>query len=262
MTRNQLTASDHDIRNELGVLNTTLILKITTDFQVLRTDLNTTRTFLEDADTELQKSLKAQNSTFTARLNSTTERLDQEDVSIISLIKDINVTLSVKVENVTKLQGPVGPRGFNGSKGPVGPAGPQGLSGTQGPQGVIGPQGFNGSQGSPGSDGLQGDPGPPGAGNFSQCEFMTSTETGSQTAFQRNTLPASTKVIITEPSDKRIVGVTCSTDFAQLYVLEAQTNPSTNEQVYRCECYGNQGTVGTIKSIQCTMHYWLCPLIT
>ncbi|XP_022810443.1 collectin-12-like [Stylophora pistillata] len=133
-------------------------------------------------------------------LNSTTERLDQEDVSIISLIKDINVTLSVKVENVTKLQGPVGPRGFNGSQGPVGPAGPQGLNGTQGPQGVIGPQGFNGSQGSPGSDGLQGAPGPPGAGNFSQCEFMTSTETGSQTAFQSNTLPASTKVIITEPS--------------------------------------------------------------
>ena len=62
--------------------------------------------------------------------------------------------------------------------------------------------------------------------------------------------------------DKRIVGVTCSTDFAQLYILEAEIAPSTNNQVYRCECYGNQGSVGTIKSIQCFMHYWLCPLTT
>ena len=211
------------------------------------------------------------------QLNSTTERLDQEDVSIKSLINDINATLSLKVlevteiiffyirvffslslffyfffiflfpylfiyyffflafflfvffffsglcvcfslfvklwnlilmflfqvENVSKLQGPVGPRGFNGSQGPVGPAGPQGFNGTQGPQGVIGPQGSNESQGSPGSDGLQGaagPSGPPGAGDFSQCEFMTSTDTGSQTAFQGNTLPAATKVILTEPT--------------------------------------------------------------
>ena len=108
-----------------------------------------------------------------------------------------------QVENVSKLQGPVGPRGFNGSQGPVGPAGPQGFNGTQGPQGVIGPQGSNESQGSLGSDGLQGaagPSGPPGEGDFSQCEFMTSTDTGSQTAFQGNTLPAATKVILTEPT--------------------------------------------------------------
>ena len=96
-----------------------------------------------------------------------------------------------QVENVSKLQGPVGP------------AGPQGFNGTQGPQGVIGPQGSNESQGSPGSDGLQGaagPSGPPGAGDFSQCEFMTSTDTGTQTALQGNTLPAATKVILTEPT--------------------------------------------------------------
>ena len=106
-----------------------------------------------------------------------------------------------QLENVSKI--PVGPRGFNGSQGPVGPAGPQGFNGTQGPQGVIGPQGSNESQGSPGSDGLQGaagPSGPPGAGDFSQCEFMTSTDTGTQTAFQGNTLPAATKVILTEPT--------------------------------------------------------------
>ena len=46
--------------------------------------------------------------------------------------------------------------------------------------------------------------------------------------------------------DKRIVVVTCSTDFAQMYILEAEIVPSTNKRVYRCECYGNQGSVGTI----------------
>ncbi|PFX12536.1 Scavenger receptor class A member 5 [Stylophora pistillata] len=165
LTRNQLTASDHDIRNELGVLNTTLVLKITTDFQVLRTDLNTTRTFLEDADTELQKSLKAQNSTLTAR-----------------------------IENVSKLQGPIGPRGFNGSQGPIGLAGPRGFNGTQGPQGMIGPQGFNGSQGAPGPQG------PKGTGNFSLCEHKTKDSTATQDVINSNNLSNPAKVLLEEPS--------------------------------------------------------------
>ena len=29
-------------------------------------------------------------------------------------------------------------------------------------------------------------------------------------------------------------------------ILEAEIVPSTNKRVYRCECYGNQGSVGTI----------------
>ena len=35
---------------------------------------------------------------------------------------------------VKKLQGPIGPPGFNGSQGPIGPAGPPGFNGTQGPR--------------------------------------------------------------------------------------------------------------------------------
>jgi len=41
---------------------------------------------------------------------------------------------------VSKLQGPVGLPGFNGSQEPIGPAGPPGFNGTQGPQGIMGPR--------------------------------------------------------------------------------------------------------------------------
>ena len=67
-----------------------------------------------------------------------------------------------------KLQGSIGPPGFNGSQGPIGPAGPPGFNGTQGPRGIKGPQGFNASQGSHGG------------ADFSQCEHKTSSNAGSQ----------------------------------------------------------------------------------
>ena len=99
-----------------------------------------------------------------------------------------------QLENVSKLQGPVGQRGFNGSQGPIGPGGPRGFNGTQGIQGVMGPQGINGSQGLPGPQG------PKGTGNFSQCEHKTEHLTGSQDPITSNTLPHPTKVIKGEPS--------------------------------------------------------------
>ena len=99
-----------------------------------------------------------------------------------------------QLENESKLQGPVGQRGFNGSQGPVGPAGPRGFNGTQGPQGVIGLQGFNGSQGPPGP------PGPKGAGDFSQCKHKTKDLTGNQPPITSNSLPNPIKVILGEPT--------------------------------------------------------------
>ena len=98
---------------------------------------------------------------------------------------------------MSKLQGPVGPPGFNGSQGPIGPAGPPGFNGTQGLQGVIGPQGFNGSQGAPGLSGPQG---PQGAGNLSQCEHKTSTSRATQNPVTSNTRAAPVKVTLGEPS--------------------------------------------------------------
>ena len=95
---------------------------------------------------------------------------------------------------MSKLPGPIGPRGFNGSQGPIGPAGPTGFNGTQGIQGVIGPQGFNGSQGPPGPQG------PQGAGDFSQCEHKTESLSGSQTQISGNSLGSPVKVIKPEPN--------------------------------------------------------------
>ena len=41
-----------------------------------------------------------------------------------------------------------------------------------------------------------------------------------------------------------------------MYILEAEIVPSTNKRVYRCECYGNQGSVGTIFK-KYSMHHTL-----
>lgn len=95
---------------------------------------------------------------------------------------------------MSKLQGPIGPPGFNGSQGPIGPAGPQGFNGSEGRQGAIGPQGYNGSQGPTGPTG------PPGAGDFSSCVKKTSSDTGSQSPVTSNVHAASIRVLVAEPS--------------------------------------------------------------
>ena len=101
------------------------------------------------------------------------------------------------MENVSKVQGPIGTPGFNGSRGPIGPAGPQGFNGSQGVQGNIGSRGFNGSQGPqgpPGPQGLQG------AGNVSLCEYKTLLEAAAQDPVSGNVHAASVQVVLSEPS--------------------------------------------------------------
>ena len=57
---------------------------------------------------------------------------------------------------------------------------------------------------------------------------------------------------------KRIVGATCSSDLAQKYLLSTAINPADGHLWYYCKCYGHYGG-GTI-GVECTMHYWECPL--
>lgn len=102
----------------------------------------------------------------------------------------------MQVENVSKMEGPIGPRGFNGSQGLTGDQGPQGFNGSQGPQGAIGPQGFNGSQGPQGFNGSQG---PQGAGDFSQCVHKTEEIPGSQRPIASNS-QTSIQATVTEPN--------------------------------------------------------------
>ena len=101
------------------------------------------------------------------------------------------------MDNAKKLQGPIGPPGFNGSQGPIGPAGPPGFNGRQGPRGMMGPQGFNGSQGSQGPTGRQATQE---AGNFSQCVHKTSSKTGSQNKVVNNIPGVPVTVNLEEPS--------------------------------------------------------------
>ena len=92
------------------------------------------------------------------------------------------------MDNVRKLQGPIGPPGFNGSQGPIGLAGPPGFNGTQGPRGIMGPQGFNASQRSQGG------------ADFSQCVHKTSANSGSQSKITRITPGAPIIVAVEELS--------------------------------------------------------------
>ena len=45
--------------------------------------------------------------------------------------------------NISKVQGPRGPPGYNGTEGPSGVPGPPGYNGTQGPPGVSGSGGLS-----------------------------------------------------------------------------------------------------------------------
>ena len=98
---------------------------------------------------------------------------------------------------MSKLQGAIGPPGFNGSQGPVGPAGPAGFNGTQGPRGIMGPRGLNGSQGAQGPTGPQGSRG---AGDFSKCEHKRSESKGAQDRMTANRHAPSIEVIVEEKS--------------------------------------------------------------
>ena len=102
-----------------------------------------------------------------------------------------------------KLQGPIGPPGFNGSQGPIGPAGPPGFNGTRGPRGIMGLQGLNGSEGAQGPIGPQG---AQGAGNFSQCVHKTSSNTGSQVKVTSNS-PAGPVTVSLEEHSVSILNV-------------------------------------------------------
>nr|XP_058969809.1 collectin-12-like [Pocillopora verrucosa] len=216
--------------------------------------VNTGLKRLEENLNVLENKLAIAMSETNVKLNSSTGRLFQEDAIIRNLIEAINITLSLKIENFSKLQGPIGPRGFNGSKGAIGSAGPQGFNGTQGTQGVIGPPGFNGSEGPPGPQG------PNGAGDFSQCEHKEENLNGNQDPVTSYTLPSPIKVTVGEPSGKKIVGVSCSTDHAQLSLLSTKIKASNKQLFYHCSCYGHHGTGQA--AIQCVMHYWECPLTT
>ncbi|XP_074631483.1 uncharacterized protein LOC141890018 isoform X2 [Acropora palmata] len=65
-----------------------------------------------------------------------------------------------------------------------------------------------------------------------------------------------------EPMGFRIIGATCSTNYAQEYNLESNI-PSTKRRRFICNCRGPSQLffpVGKEKR-QCRLHYWLCSMI-
>ena len=62
-----------------------------------------------------------------------------------------------------------------------------------------------------------------------------------------------------EPSDKRAIGITCSTDYARHYILKL---PSKG--LYICECRGVSPAASHLNPslMQCFLHVWECPIKT
>lgn len=86
------------------------------------------------------------------------------------------------------------------------------------------------------------------AGNFNSCEHRMIKGTKVSSG-------ATASVSYTEPSDKRVMGITCSTDHAKEYKLE-----SKKKGYYECTCSGVSDA--SIKSIHCFLHLWECPINT
>ncbi|XP_022806845.1 collectin-12-like isoform X2 [Stylophora pistillata] len=142
--------------------------------------------------------------------------------TIVGQLKKVQDNLTEQVKNVSKMPGPIGPPGFNGSQGPVGP------------QGAVGPAG------------------PKGSGDFSQCQFKT--ETGTMT-------PGSNRILVhfDEPANEKIMAVTCSTDYHTEYNLISRVQASGVRR-YVCTCDG-KSTLFT-RGTSCYLNYWICPLTT
>ncbi|EDO33806.1 predicted protein [Nematostella vectensis] len=174
------------------------------------------------------------------QLNRTANILETADESLSSLLLKVNASLSQKLDYVSKMEGPMGPRGYNGSIGPQGLAGAEGHNGTQG---IQGPMGVNGSAGVPG---------PPGAGNLALCQYSMDEGT-------KVTSGASAHAVVSrvEGSNERFMGVYCSTDRAALVRLETTLNNGL--RVFVCQCYGDSTYSSLSSTTKCFIHYWHCP---
>jgi len=137
--------------------------------------------------------------------------------TIVNATAETTLTLTNKVNNISKMARAFGPPGFNGSQGATGAPGPK--------------------------------------GDFSACQYkiVTATETPGD--------PTVTAVVA-EPNGKRVVGVSCSTNFAAEYNLVSAVR--NNVRRYACYCKGSSTLFRPFGGQQksCYLHYWECPLTT
>ncbi|KAJ7351854.1 hypothetical protein OS493_035159 [Desmophyllum pertusum] len=175
---------------------------------------------------DLLRQLKKVKDNLTEQLNLTKVHLQTSDASLFASLIDVNASITEKVNDVSKMAGPIGPPGHNGSQGPAGPAG------------------------------STGPPGPKGAGNFSSCQYKVQTSAVTPGVNWA-------KAAETEPNGKRITGATCSTNFGSEYNLISQEQ-AMGKWRYICTCRGTS-TLFTPRggpAKNCYLHYWECPLPT
>lgn len=188
------------------------------EFQRVWTSVNTSQVVLSDKLRKVKYNL-------TKELNRNAILLQSANDSLLALVVEVNTTISERVNNVSKMAGPTGPQGFNGSQGPTGR------------NGSIGP------------------PGPKGSGDFSACEYKKVTEP---------LVPGASSITagLSEPSGKRVLGVSCSTNYAAEYNLFSIKDQNTRK--YICHCRGDSSFFSPYKKQKksCYIHYWECPLTT
>ncbi|XP_032235780.1 uncharacterized protein LOC116617286 isoform X3 [Nematostella vectensis] len=147
------------------------------------------------------------------------------------VLKDINHT----VRNTSRLPGPQGP------PGPQGLPGPQGVPG---PAGDIGPSGSSGPQG------------PPGSFNSSLCQYVKKSSVATAAGDG-----ADSDIVVTEPTDKVLIGITCSTNNAQGYIYDTWLDRSTKQPVHKCHCKGKSSKFVSGLNMFCYMYFWQCPKV-
>ncbi|XP_068683497.1 uncharacterized protein [Montipora foliosa] len=87
------------------------------------------------------------------------------------------------------------------------------------------------------------------SGNFSRCKYEVKTGT-------TTTGGSDADAAVVEPAGYRILGETCSTNFAEHHNLVSKN------QKYICICRGDSGhfrPLGNEKK-KCNLHYWFCPI--
>ncbi|XP_029191286.2 scavenger receptor class A member 5-like isoform X3 [Acropora millepora] len=305
-----------DLRGNISSIRTYMD-KLQQDIQRTKTDLGNTNKNISDTKTyvsrietrtnssiieiqnigqQLDASVGAMNVTFLqelssvrtsfdSKLNSTAQTLLDADNSLQTLLNSINTSLSSKVQDISKLKGPRGPPGVNGSKGdsglkgdrgqqgpkgvtgdkgeqgPKGNVGVKGVDGVPGQKGDLGPPGDKGQKGAIGDKGAPGPQGPrgaQGAGNFSQCLYKFKQGVGVSPG-------AEALVELVEQTDKKVLGATCSTNRAAEYNLKverAPSGPNIGKYVFSCTCRGVSSLVSSTDNVFCHLHYWECPLTT
>lgn len=305
-----------DLRGNISSIRTYMD-KLQQDIQRTKTDLGNTNKNISDTKTyvsrietrtkssiieiqnigqQLDASVGAMNVTFLqelssvrtsfdSKLNSTAQTLLDADNSLQTLLNSINTSLSSKVQDISKLKGPRGPPGVNGSKGdsglkgdrgqqgpkgvtgdkgeqgPKGNVGVKGVDGVPGQKGDLGPPGDKGQKGAMGDKGAPGPQGPrgaQGAGNFSQCLYKFKQGVGVSPG-------AVALVELVEQTDKKVLGATCSTNKAAEYNLSVKKytgGPNVGQYLFTCTCRGVSPHDTSGDNVFCHLHYWECPLTT